>query len=1301
MKSVIKIPSNVIAIRGSARLTDFRIASLKEKFQSLSPIDLSEINCNEIYFAHLNEKNKKQDSLGDLLNILSVDESSDFLEEDYLIVIPRIGTISPWSSKATEILNNCGINWVRRIERGLCFHLGKHKSKNEKELLSLGSLISDRMTQEIIVDVEQASLIFTSQEPKPLKEIDIFSSGIKELEEANSNLGLALNDEEIQYLYKNYKETNSNPSDAELMMFAQANSEHCRHKIFNADWVIDGKASPNSLFAMIRNTHNLNPSGVLSAYEDNAAILEGHETTRFYPQNGQYQAYKEKNHLVVKVETHNHPTAISPFPGAATGSGGEIRDEGATGVGAKPKAGLCGFSVSNLRIPNLPEAWEKKEDSPDRIATPLEIMIEAPIGSAAFNNEFGRPNILGYFRSFEIELLREGKNIRFGYHKPIMLAGGIGNIKSEHVNKSEVPIGSKLVVIGGPAMLIGLGGGSASSLSSGEGDTDLDFASVQRENPEMERRCQEVLDRCWQEETRNPILFIHDVGAGGLSNAIPELVKDSGHGGLINLRDIPNAEPGMTPMEIWCNESQERYVLAIAEESIEIFTNFCIRERCPFSIVGEITKGNQLEVYDEHFDNYPISLSLDILFGKPPKTTRSFKTNKKDVGEIERPEEEIESLLFKVLRHPTVASKNFLITIGDRTVTGLVNRDQLVGPWQVPVSDYAMTRSGFTGNSGEAMSIGERTPSAILNPAAAARISVAEAVTNILPSGVSRLSDIKLSANWMGSPEKLDGNQDLYQAVEAIGMDLCPKWKIAIPVGKDSLSMSTEWKDEGKEKSVVSPLSLIVSAFTPIKDISFAVTPQLMEEDSELILIDLSKGKRRLGSSIASQASSIFGGKVPDVECEKEMPDFVKTIHDLLRNKKILSYHDRSDGGLITTVIEMAFAGRLGINLKLDQLPSKSKEIMADLFNEELGVVIQVAKKDKKIVMEALDSCSLRQHTYSFGELNREKEINLISGGKKIYQWPLKKLLEEWHKVSYEIQSLRDNPETAKSDYLYDIETERKGIKPSLSFEIPSNFSIKKTKPKIAILREQGINGQVEMAAAFDRVGFNCLDVHMTDLTSGDVHLNNFQGLVACGGFSYGDVMGAGGGWATNILYNNKLRDQFEEFFSNEEVFSLGICNGCQTLSLLSILIPGTENWPKFKRNISEKFEARLSQVLIKDSPSIFFKDMVGSVMPIPVAHGEGRAEFYGESSEKLISDSLNPLVYSDDEGKSTEDYPQNPNGSSFGIAGVTNKSGLVTIMMPHPERAFLTSQYSWHPKDWEEYGPWIKFFANAKDFVS
>ena len=817
----------------------------------------------------------------------------------------------------------------------------------------------------------------------------------------------------------------------------------------------------------------------------------------------------------------------------------------------------------------------------------------------------------------------------------------------------------------------------------------------------MERRCQEVLDRCWQQEKDNPILFIHDVGAGGLSNAIPELVKDSGHGGLVNLRAIPNAEPGMTPMEIWCNESQERYVLAIAEESIDTFTKFCLRERCPFSVVGEITKGHQLEVYDEHFNNYPISLSLDILFGKPPKTLRSFITTKRDIVELKIHNDDLEDLLFKVLRHPTVASKNFLITIGDRTVTGLVNRDQLVGPWQVPVSDYAMTRSGFAGDSGEAMSIGERTPVALLSPAASARISVAEAVTNLLPSGISDLSNIKLSANWMGSPEKLDGDQDLYEAVEAIGMNLCPKWKIAIPVGKDSLSMSTEWRDKEKEKSVISPLSLIISAFAPISDINLGITPQLVEEETELILIDLSKGNRRLGASIASQVSSLFDGNIPDVECEEEMPKFVKTIYGLLKKNKILSYHDRSDGGLITTVIEMAFASRLGVDIKLDSLPSSSKEIIADLFNEELGVVIQVAKKDKDSVLEALDSCSLKEHAYAFGNLNQDKNIRLNRGDNNIHQWPLKTLLKEWNKVSHEIQSLRDNPETAKSEYIYDVDEERKGLKPFVSFDIPSKFNIKKTKPSIAILREQGINGQVEMAAAFDRVGFECIDVHMTDLISGEFHLSNFQGLVACGGFSYGDVLGAGGGWATNILYNDILKKQFKEFFLNEEVFSLGICNGCQTFSLLSSLIPGTENWPQFKRNISEKFEARLSQVLIQESPSIFFKGMAGSLLPIPIAHGEGRVDFNNEKEVRLISENLNPIVYSDDEGSSTESYPENPNGSTNGIAGVTNKSGLVTIMMPHPERAFLTSQYSWHPKDWGEYGPWVKFFANAKDFVS
>ncbi len=1301
MKSVIEVSSKVIAIKGSARLTEFRIDSLKKKLSSYSK-KTNQLNCSEIYFASLNGNSRSKDKkeLNKLTKILSAEEAYDFLSEEYLIVIPRRGTISPWSSKATEILNNCGIGWVNRVERGLCFHFGEERFDKKEELRTIGKMLSDRMTQEVTLDLVDTESIFLKQQPRQLNKVDIFSSGVAELENANIELGLALNKEEIKYLYDSYKETNSPPTDAELMMFAQANSEHCRHKIFNADWKIDNELMSNSLFGMIRNTHNLNSSGVLSAYEDNAAILEGHETSRFYPQSDIYKTVKEKNHLVIKVETHNHPTAISPFPGAATGSGGEIRDEGATGIGAKPKAGLSGFSVSNLRIPNLKEDWERPEDFPNRIASPLQIMIEAPIGSAAFNNEFGRPNILGYFRSFEMESCNRENKVIYGYHKPIMLAGGLGNIKTEHVNKCQVPVGSKLVVLGGPSMLIGLGGGSASSLSSGEGDTELDFASVQRENPEMERRCQEVLDRCWQKAQKNPILFIHDVGAGGLSNAIPELVKDSGHGGFINLRDIPNAELGMSPMEIWCNESQERYVLAIAEDSIKEFSDLCNRERCPFSIVGEITEGNLLEVYDKHFDNYPISLSLDILFGKPPKTSRSFSRKSKEFGELKLPNLDFEELLFKVLRHPTVASKNFLITIGDRTVTGLISRDQLVGPWQVPVSDYAMTRSSFSGSSGEAMSIGERTPAAVIDSAATARISVAEAVTNILSSGVSELSNIKLSANWMGSPDKFDGDQDLYDAVEAIGMGLCPEWKIAIPVGKDSLSMSTEWLDGGEAKSVTAPLSLIISAFTAIKDITLAVTPQLIEEESELIFIDLSKGKSRLGASIVSQVCGLLKGEVPDVECTEEMPNFVTVIHKLLSKKKILSYHDRSDGGLITTVIEMAFAGRLGVDLNIDSLSESSKSLIDILFNEELGVVIQVREEDKSLVMEALASCSMAQYSYSIGTLNNDKEIKLIKGKRTLHRWSLSELLKEWHKVSYEIQTLRDNPNTAKSEYIYDVETNRKGIKPNLTFSIPRSFDFNQTKPNIAIVREQGVNGQVEMAAAFDRVGFNCVDVHMTDLISGNKKLQDFQGLVACGGFSYGDVLGAGGGWATNILYNKELRKQFGDFFSNEEVFSLGVCNGCQAFSLLSSLIPGAENWPQFKRNTSEKFEARLIQVLIQESPSIFFKGMEGSTIPIPVAHGEGRVESSEENISSMTSEKLNSLAYSDDDGKYTESYPQNPNGSPLGIAGVTNKSGRVTIMMPHPERVFLTSQHSWHPEEWEEYGPWVKFFANAKEFI-
>tara|TARA_B000000475_G_scaffold256430_1_gene236875 strand:+ start:1 stop:3534 length:3534 start_codon:yes stop_codon:yes gene_type:complete len=1176
----------------------------------------------------------------------------------------------------------------------MCYYF--NRSIESDTLLNLGTTLVDKMTQEVLVNLNDIPQLFSSLEPGSLRDVDIFSEGINTLQKVNSDLGLALNEEEITYLYENYLETNKNPTDAELMMFAQANSEHCRHKIFNAEWLIDGKTQSHSLFDMIRNTHKNYSKGVMSAYEDNAAILNGYRAKRFYPRDGLYTSHEEDINLVIKVETHNHPTAISPFSGASTGSGGEIRDEGATGIGAKPKAGLTGFSVSNLRIPKLNEDWELEEDLPKRIASPLSIMVDAPIGAASFNNEFGRPNILGYFRAFEAKK----DDVHYGYHKPIMLAGGLGNIKTEHALKREVPVGSKLIVLGGPAMLIGLGGGSASSLSSGKGDSDLDFASVQRGNPEMERRCQEVLDRCWQ-AANNPILFIHDVGAGGLSNAIPELVKDSGHGGLINLRDIPNSEPGMTPMEIWCNESQERYVLAISEENLVEFEAICNRERCPFSAVGEITEGHNLEVYDSYFDNYPISLSLEILFGKAPKTFIEFDQEKKLLNEINLPKKITEKLINDVLRHPTVASKNFLITIGDRSITGLIARDQLIGPWQVPVSDYALCKSSFSGGSGEAMAIGERTPLALLDSKAAARISVAEVVTNILPSGISNISDIKLSANWMGSPGKLNGDQDLFEAVKAVGMELCPKWNMSIPVGKDSLSMSTEWNDENRDKSVISPLSLIVSGFSPVQNINIAITPQLKNKvNSSLLFIDLGKGKSRMGGSILAQIHNEYGGTSPDVECIEEMPSFVSIVYKLLKDKKVLAYHDRSDGGLIATLAEMSFASRLGLKINLDPLLADETELVDLLFNEELGVVIQVLDIDLDETFELFNSIGLRDQVYNLGTISTEEALDFRFKEEKIIKLPLKELLENWHQVSFEIQKLRDNPVTAQSEYEHDINLKNNGLNPVIPFIIPQKININSSKPRIAILREQGVNGQNEMAAAFNEVGFDCLDVHMTDLISKKHHLKDFEGLVACGGFSYGDVLGAGGGWANTILYNDELRQQFGEFFHNEDAFTLGVCNGCQTLSLLSSLIPGAEHWPKFKRNISEKFESRLIQVVVNESPSIFFNGMEGAVIPIPVAHGEGRAEGSKDNIEELIRSNLSTISYADDRGLETENYPDNPNGSPLGIGGLTNQSGTVNIMMPHPERAFLTDQFSWCPDDWENYSPWVKFFLNARDFI-
>ena len=1295
--------SSFVALKGQQGLSEFRLKALVELIKRDFP-DINSINCEDFFFCSLSEESKElriqtEDRLSKILKAQVVKKE---LEADQFILIPRIGTISPWSSKATDILSNAGLKPLKRIEKGLCFSLDIQSDLKEKSIIEIGQKIYDRMTQTVITTVADAEKLFKQTQPKPVLRIDILGKGKKSLQEANSSLGLALSEEEIDYLYNSYLEKKSNPTDAELMMFAQANSEHCRHKIFNAQWEIDGQTLSMSLFDMIRNTYKKSPHGVLSAYEDNAAILKGHKAKRFFPNPASiYKTEEEPIHLVTKVETHNHPTAISPFPGASTGSGGEIRDEGATGRGAKPKAGLCGFSVSNLRIPNFEEKWEGKENKPDRICSPLQIMLEAPIGAAAFNNEFGRPNILGYFRTFEMEINEN----TYGYHKPIMLAGGLGNIRDSHVKKSSVPVGSKLIVLGGPAMLIGLGGGSASSLLSGEAELDLDFASVQRDNAEMERRCQEVIDNCWQRGDSNPILFIHDVGAGGLSNAIPELIKDSGHGGLIQLRDIPNAEPDMSPMEIWCNESQERYVMAIETKELKGFLDICERERCPVAVLGEITEGNDLKVHDSLFDNYPIDISLETLFGNTPKLVRKFTREKEEITESKPLDQDINSLLRSVLRHPAVGSKSFLITIGDRSITGLISRDQMVGPWQVPVADNSVTLSSFFSSTGEAMAIGEKTPCAIINSKAASRMAVGEAVTNIISSGIEQLSDIKISANWMGAPDKLKGDQDLYEAVEAVGMDLCPKWDICIPVGKDSLSMATSWRDEEKnEHSVTSPLSLIVSAFAPLKDVNLAITPQInltSSKSSELIFIDLAKGKKRMGGSIAFQVSSQFLGSVPDVECVNEMPELVKVMHQLIKEKKVIAYHDRSDGGLICSLLEMAFCGRNGLDIKLDEVCETNKQILDFLFNEELGMVIQVPTENTEEVINLVSEVGLKDHIYSIASPNESKDIKVYQHESLAFEWKLSDLLKEWNFVSHKMQSLRDNPKTADDEYLFDTDDKRKGLNPKVSFEIPKKLIPSSRKPQIAILREQGVNGQVEMAAAFDRVGFSCIDVHMTDLIKGKRKLEEFSGLVACGGFSYGDVLGAGEGWATSILYNDKLSRDFINYFSREDVFTLGVCNGCQMLALLSELIPDTGLWPKFVRNESEKFEARLIQLLVNKSPSIFFKDMENSVMPVAVAHGEGQVSLARSEIDKLIHRGLVPITYADDEGQTTEAYPNNPNGSLSGIAGVTNSLGTITLMMPHPERSFISAQHSWKPEDWDEYSPWIKFFLNAREFIS
>ncbi len=1225
------------------------------------------------------------------------------------LVIPRFGTISPWSSKASDIARNCGLDKIQRLERGIAYYVAGELSDADADAEQIAAALHDRMTQLVLERFEDAANLFSHAQPKPLTAVDVLGGGRAALERANVELGLALAEDEIDYLVTSFTDLGRNPHDIELMMFAQANSEHCRHKIFNASWDIDGESQEKSLFGMIKNTYQLHGEGVLSAYKDNAAVIVGNVAGRFYPNpdTGEYAANREPVHILMKVETHNHPTAIAPFPGAATGSGGEIRDEGATGRGAKPKAGLTGFTVSNLNIPGFEQPWEVPYGKPERIVTPLDIMIEGPLGGAAFNNEFGRPALSGYFRTFEQSITTpHGEEVR-GYHKPIMLAGGLGNIREDHVQKADISVGGKLIVLGGPAMLIGLGGGAASSMATGSSSADLDFASVQRDNPEMERRCQEVIDRCWQLGENNPIKFIHDVGAGGLSNAFPELVNDGGRGGRFELRNVPNDEPGMAPLEIWCNESQERYVLSVDAADLERFEAICRRERCPFAVVGEATAEPQLTVSDSHFGNDPVDMPLSVLLGKAPRMHRSA-TREAELGDDFAAEQvDLSDAIDRVLHHPAVASKSFLITIGDRSITGMVARDQMVGPWQVPVADCAVTATSYDVYTGEAMAMGERTPLALLDAPASGRMAIGETLTNLAAARIEKLSDIKLSANWMAAAGHPGEDARLYDTVKAVGMDLCPALGITIPVGKDSMSMKTRWNEAGTEKSVTSPLSLVVSGFAPVVDIRQTLTPQLRLDkgETDLVLIDLGRGQNRMGASILAQVYGHMARQAPDVDDAEDLQAFFAVIQGLNADGLLLAYHDRSDGGLLTTALEMAFAGHCGLAINLDSLVDSATQIPAALFNEELGALIQVRQGDTEVVLAQFSAAGLADCVSVIGQPVNNAHVAFRFEGADVFAGDRRLLQRQWAETSYRIQRLRDNADCADQEFDALLEEDNPGLGVTLGFDVNENIAapfIKRgVRPEVAILREQGVNGQTEMAAAFDRAGFAAVDVHMSDILAGRISLERFKGLVACGGFSYGDVLGAGEGWAKSILFNGRAREDFSAFFERKDSFALGVCNGCQMLSNLHELVPGSESWPHFVRNRSEQFEARVAMVQVQDSPSIFLQGMAGSRLPIAIAHGEGHAEF--ESEEALLEADLSGTValrYIDNHGKVTERYPANPGGSPRGITGLTTRDGRVTIMMPHPERVFRAVTNSWRPDEWQEDGGWMRMFRNARVWV-
>ncbi|HUQ77002.1 MAG TPA: phosphoribosylformylglycinamidine synthase [Burkholderiales bacterium] len=1280
----------MLQLRGPRAASEFRLAKLVAALQKVDP-GVRSVRAEYRHFVEL-EGSLTQTEHALLERLLDYGERPADAGGTLYLVVPRLGTLSPWSSKATDIAQNCGLATVKRIERGTAYTIDSSNA-------GIAALLHDRMTETVLGSFDEAAQLFQHVLPRPLGFI-----AVKDLKAANARLGLALSEDEIEYLERAYRSIGRDPTDAELTMFAQANSEHCRHKIFNADWIVDGERQPQSLFAMVRHTHAVSPQGTVVAYSDNAAVMHGREAQRFHPKaDGSYARHAGLTHTVMKVETHNHPTAISPFPGASTGAGGEIRDEGATGRGAKPKAGLVGYSVSNLRIPGHEQPWEKDPvGKPDRIASALDIMLEGPIGAASFNNEFGRPNLCGYFRTFE----RKNR----GYHKPIMLAGGLGNISAAHTSKENFAEGALLIQLGGPGLLIGMGGGAASSMGAGANVADLDFDSVQRGNAEMQRRAQEVIDRCWQLGARNPILSIHDVGAGGLSNALPELAWSAGRGAQLDLRKIPSEDTGMSPREIWCNEAQERYVLAISPTALDTFRGLCERERCPFAVLGTATADGRLVVDDPKLGTRPVDIDLNVILGKPPKMLRDAR-HAKPAPEPISVTVSPEAAAHRVMRHPTVAAKHFLVSIGDRTVGGLCSRDPFVGPWQVPVADCAVTLLDYEGYAGEAMAIGERTPLALIDAPASGRMAVGEAITNIAAARIAALSQVKLSANWMAAAGYPGEDAALYDTVRAVGLELCPALGISIPVGKDSLSMQTSW--DGKE--VVAPMSLIVSAFAPVEDARHTLTPQLRTDagDTELVLIDLGCGKNRLGGSILAQTNTGFGDTCPDLDDPALLKGFFAAIQDL--RPVILAYHDRSDGGLFTTVCEMSFAGHCGVTLNLDaitfdaaaddidafkrntedQLAGRARELaLAALFSEELGAVIQIRTSDRAKVMQRLREAGVGEHCHVIGQLNNRDEIRVTRNGQALYQNKRDHTQRIWGETTYRLQALRDHPESAREEFDRIIEHDDPGLSLHLTFAQKKVQFGKGARPRVAILREQGVNGQVEMAAAFDRAGFEAVDVHMTDLLAGRHTLAGFKGIVAGGGFSYGDVLGAGRGWAATILHNARVRSEFEKFFARTDTFALGACNGCQMFAALKELVPGASHWPLFVRNRSEQFEARFVMVEIVDSPSIFLSGMAGSRIPIVTAHGEGRAQFCGDAS-------LVCMRYVDNRGQPTEVYPYNPSGTPQGVTGLTTADGRFTILMPHPERCFRTVQMSWQPPGLGEDSPWMQMFHNARAWLA